>query len=435
MFNFKSKKIKANSILATFVFGVSLFMLCSFGTDAAYVILARYKLQKITEALAVEYCASKARGYNDAIENATDKANSCKEVKEKYEKIYRVLGSGILLFNVEKMEYKADRVNKDIAVKVETTSKVIPAFLRFVGAKEIIIHANACAQTGRVVINKEIKEDSAFSSFGGIFGAFLGALTGGKYADANSEKTMVNFDAPFIDSTNPSKIANDITGKDAGIGDFSIKFGYKPRASWWGSSSSDTDMESRGGFFVLAGYDVIGADGTSTINWVDIGNKATNKQKSELLRVCVDPEGEEESWATYEGTTEYETTVQCYYCIDAANTVDTNGISFDLAKNIEGTKDTEGRIKRLTHLRVYKAGGSGASKSDGTFNNPCDPSFTQSSGSGSYLTPFAKYFNRDATVTLTILNNVSLIKRSEYEAFATAENGLTDNDVQGSCIP
>ena len=46
------KKLKANAIIAGFILCITILMLCSFGTDTAFIILSRYKLQKVTEAMA-----------------------------------------------------------------------------------------------------------------------------------------------------------------------------------------------------------------------------------------------------------------------------------------------------------------------------------------------------------------------------------------------
>lgn len=427
------KKLKANSILAAFIFGTSLLMLTAFGTDACYVILSRYKLQKITESVAIEYAASKARDYENNIETEAEKNESCRKIRQRYEAIYNVMGSGVLVFNIEDMKYKANRVNQEIAVKVSATSRVLPVFLRFVGVREIHIHATASAKTNRLSVSKDIKSNEGFG-----FGSFVS----GKYANANSDETMVNFSVNNANNQNdftetyPSpytingkqyreKTADMITTKNTGIGDFMIKFGYKPRASWWGSS--DIDMEAGGGFFVVGGYRVYDSTGSSVVKWVDIGNKALNKQNSELKRICVDPGSE---WANYEENTTFSTDVQCFYCIDAAKE---GTIIFDLSKDISGTRDTGGRITRLTDVRVYKAGGSGETKSGSSENeNPCNPEFTQKQSSGGFFTPFFKYFNREAVIKLTILNNVSLIKNSEYENFPSKANGF-DDDISGFC--
>lgn len=419
------KKLKANTILATFIFGTSLLMLCSFGTDAAYVILSRYKLQKITEAVAIEYAASKARNAYDHIETDEEKAAACSEIRNKYVDIYNVIGSGVLVFDITNMSYKADRTQDKIVVKVEATSKVLPAFLKFVGVREIIIHSRACASSSRIEIQQNLEGDEEFGQGGHGF-------ANGFYANANSNQTYTEFKAPFKEGSNSADV---ITSKDTGNGDFAIEFGYSKRALWWGSS--EADMGEGGGFFVIAGYengeDESGAQGVS---WVDIGNKTTNI--TSLPRVCADPE---DKWAQYESSTTYNTNAQCYYCINAA---EGGKIIFDLAKDTNNETDvngnptskTGGRTKKLTHLRVYKAGGSGEKNSDGTFNNPCDPSFTQSDSSEKwgFKTPFYKYFNREAVIKLTILNNVSLIKTSEYNNFrARKASGSSDDDIQGSC--
>lgn len=441
------KKLKANSILATFVFGVSILMLCSFGTDAAYVILSRYKLQKITEAVAIEYATTKARDYDYTPNQAAENLARDKMIK-KYESIYNVIGSGVLVFDINKLEYKSNRPNKETVVKVETTSKVLPVFLRFVGVREIILHSNAYAKTNRITLEETIQSDADFGSGskGFVFGRY-----------ANSQETKVNFDAPFLEKSGikVTKAADLITSRGTGLGDFMIEFEYQ---------NGTTDLGTGGGFFVLAGYDTKDATGGDTISWVDVGNKAINKSSSELKRICVNPEGSDGSggWAQFEETTEYNLDVQCYYCINAAKE---KAIVFDLSKDIAGTKDTGGRINKISHFKIYKAGGSAQQKT-GTneIENPCDPTFTQIQlasaaakipyaaagrfsytiddwskpyvnlgGGKQYYIPSYQYFNRNAVVRLTILNNVSLIRASEYKSFSTQEaQGGSDADIQGS---
>ena len=402
------KKLKANSILATFIFGVSLLMLCSFGTDAAYVILSRYKLQKITEYVAMEFASSKARDANNTIKTEEEEKQR-EEIVSKYESVYNIIGSGVMVFRITNMDYKADRVNKEVVVRVKATSKVMPAFLRFVGVKEIIIHSTAYAKTKRIEIEREIEAEQN---------------TSGAYNVADWKKSRAIFDFTTTNEANGGALdyADGITAKNNGYGDFMIQFGYKKRASWW--PSSDLDLGSGGGFFVVAGYkkDPNSAD---VDGWVDIGNKATNKLNSELRRVCVNGE----NWASFEETNEFAAGTQCFYCVDAAKE---GTIVFDLSKDTTDTKDTKGRLNRINTLWVLKAGGSGEQKPDSTYYNPCNPNFTQSNGSGGFLGLFAKWFKRDALVKLTILNNVTMINKKDYNSFMPLADGHTDTDIQGS---
>lgn len=402
------KKLKANSILATFIFGVSLLMLCSFGTDAAYVILSRYKLQKITEYVAMEFASSKARDANNTIKTEEEEKQR-EEIVSKYESVYNIIGSGVMVFRITNMDYKADRVNKEVVVRVKATSKVMPAFLRFVGVKEIIIHSTAYAKTNRIEIEREIEAEQN---------------TSGAYNVADWKKSRAIFDFTTTKETDGGALdyADGITAKNNGYGDFMIQFGYEKRASWW--PSSDLDLGAGGGFFVVAGYkkDPNSAD---VDGWVDIGNKATNKLNSELRRVCVNGE----NWASFEETNEFAAGTQCFYCVDAAKE---GTIVFDLSKDTTDTKDTKGRLNRINTLWVLKAGGSGEQKPDGTYYNPCNPNFTQSNGSGGFLGLFAKWFKRDALVKLTILNNVTMINKKDYNSFMPLADGHTDTDIQGS---
>ena len=402
------KKIKANSILACFVFGISLLLLCSFGTDAAYIILSRYKLQKITEYVAIEFASSKARDANNTIKTEEEEKQR-EEIRTKYEAIYNVSGSGVILFKITNMDYKADRVNHEVVVRVKTTSRVMPAFLRFVGVKAIVIHSTAYAKTNRVEIERKIEAEQNTSN----------------YVDyATWQQSRAIFDFTTTNEANGGALdyASGITARNTGLGDFMIQFGYEKRASWWGDT--ELDLGSGGGFFVVAGYK---KDPTSDTydGWSDIGNKAINKMNSELRRVCVNGD----NWSLYEETTDYSSSTQCYYCVDAA---EEGTIVFDLAKDTSSTIDTKSRLNRINALWVLKAGGSGEQKTDGTYNNPCDPGFTQNDGSGGFFGKFAKWFKRDALVKLTILNNLTVINKKEYDNFIPLASGHTDEDIQGS---
>lgn len=103
----------------------------------------------------MEFASSKARDANYTIKTEEEEKQR-EEIVSKYESVYNAIGSGVMVFKITNMDYKADRVNKEAVVKVKTTSKVMPAFLRFVGVKEIIVHSTAYAKTNRVEIDREI---------------------------------------------------------------------------------------------------------------------------------------------------------------------------------------------------------------------------------------------------------------------------------------
>ena len=369
------KKLKGSAVLAAFIFGVSLLFLCSFGTDAAYVILSRYKLQKITEYIAMEFAASKARDADNTVKTE-DEEKKRKSIQTKYESIYNAGGSGILVFEITNMDYKADRVNKEVVVRVKTKSKVMPAFLRFAGVKEIIIYSNAYAKTNRVTIDRTIENENA--------------------ADWENSRAVFNFMTNNIDASGASDDAEGITARNTGIGDFIIQFNYDDAASG-----------SRGGFFVIAGF---GNNG-----WTDIGNTAVNKTDDELQRVCT---AGSDSVFLEENLTEDDTNAQCYFCI---NTAQEDAVTFDLSKDTSEIADTEGRLKRISTLWVLRAGGSGEQQSDGTYLNPCDPDSANE-----------EWFEKDVTVTLTILNNVTIIDKDTYDNFTTQADSLNDDDDIGS---
>ena len=210
------KKLKANSLLAAIVFCVSILVLCSFGTDAAYVILSRYKLQKITESLALEYASSKSKDIN-----GTEDENACRDIAQRYNNLYNIMGSGVVVFKINQMEYKANRKNNEVIVKVGTTSQVMPVFLKFVGVRKITVYAIAYATTNKIV--PEPLELESIDGGGTASGDFSSGYIINKGGDADNDKTTVTFSAPFIDK-NTGNIADSITARNTGLGDFAIKY-------------------------------------------------------------------------------------------------------------------------------------------------------------------------------------------------------------------
>ena len=440
------KKLKANSLLAAIVFCVSILVLCSFGTDAAYVILSRYKLQKITESLALEYASSKSKDIN-----GTEDENAGRDIAQRYNNLYNIMGSGVVVFKINQMEYKANRKNNEVIVKVGTTSQVMPVFLKFVGVRKITVYAIAYATTNKIV--PEPLELETIDGGGTASGDFSSGYIINKGGDADNDKTTVTFSAPFIDK-NTGNIADSITARNTGLGDFAIKYVY--------DSTDDTEGQygDGGGFFVLGGYEVpdeTDANGDPVIRWVDIGNKTQNI--SNVPRICVNPDASDNlNWATFEDTTTNNTNTQCFYCINAIQGGD---IVFDLSKDtyedktIQGSdgtryaiKDTGGRINTITHLRLYKAGGSNERSTTGELSNPCDPNFseaeedTSSGGVGGLFKRWKftvrswRSINRKSSFTLTILNNISLTNKRNWENFQTEEGNSSTpgfNDTHGSC--
>lgn len=371
------KKLKANSILAAIIFCISILVLCSFGTDAAYVILSRYKLQKVTESIALEFASSKSKSLT-----GEENADECREIAQKYDNLYNVMGSGVVVFNITDMEYKADRQDNEVIVKVATTSRVMPAFLRFVGVKRITIYAVAYATTNK--IKPERMKLTSIDGGGTETGDFSSGYIINNGGNADNEKTTATFSAPFVDE-NSKKVADAIIARGIESGDFTVKYEY--------DNSAGGNFASGGGFFILGGYEVPNEveGGEPVIRWVDIGNKT--RDIDNVPRLCVNPNASEDlNWATFEDTTTNNTSTQCFYCINAA---DGDEIVFDLSKNtysdtqVQGTdginyeiKDTGGRINTITHLRLYKAGGSSEYDESGNITNPCNPNFSSATEEG-----------------------------------------------------
>ncbi len=230
------KRYKANTLLTTFALSLTLLVLGIFGTDSAYVILTRFKLQKITEAIALEYASSLAYA-----PNGTQQPNSCDEIKEQYINAYSNELSGILGLTTDQMAFKNINDDKTL-VRVSTTSRVVPAFLRFIGVQGIEVHSIAYAKTERITFRPQ-------------------TTTGG----------MTEFIIPNSPS-NSNSVVNAITSKARGMGDFTIKFEY----------INDTlpaefqNVSKNGGFIALVGYE-------SNDNWADVGYGAMGENVKNVL--------------------------------------------------------------------------------------------------------------------------------------------------------
>ncbi len=395
------KKLKANSILASFIFAFSLLMLCSFGTDACYVILSRYKLQKITEAVAFEYASSLARNLEGTPLSQTEKNNKCTFIKDVYQSIYNSQNSGILVFKINNMEYKENTDDKTLVVKVDTTARVLPAFLRFVGVKEILIHGVSFAKSERIEITKTIEAGEKPDTLNiDAYREYYTNLSGMK----------AEFLSPFEEKNDLDEITKKtdvISSKENANGDFAIQFKYK----------NSTLNTSGGGFFIFGSYEGFKNSGVEP-KYTDIGYKAKD---ADIKRICL--KGNELNYFNGLSTDEY---TNCFYCINSAKN---NKVTFDLSKEGE---EWDGDTRRLSAITVYKAGGSGED-TEGGYKDPCDIEFTKMPpviDPSSMLV--GDYVNREVEVKLTILNNVYLIKRWDYNNFIPTASSAESED-KGSC--
>ncbi len=381
----KSKKIKANVTLATFVFGITFFTLCAFGVDMALIVLSRYKLQKITDYVALEYASVKM---SDMQLNSSDLENSCKSVYEKYEKVYNQLGVLELMnFKIVNMSYKINSDTNEVAVKVQTTSNAMPIFLRFIGITKIIVHANSYAMSNTITMNdnSSIEKDLYRTD----------DETTANYLNTNglNNKTL-EFETPLI------------TAKNTGLGDFKINF-------------NTGETNKGGGYFIFGGYDDKG--------YFDMGNLVQNVNPK---KVCLN--STDNSLNYLEGNS--ETDDKCFYCVNAK---DTPELTFDLSKETEVKK--EGLSKRINKIKIFQAiSPSKTYELNGytiNFDDPCNPDMTNFKNEESedknkkMKTASRAYYDEQETMNvdavLTILNNSFRINKTRYDNFSTSGENTT----------
>ena len=265
------KKLKGNVILTTFVLSMTLLVLGIFGTDTAYIVLSRFKLQKITEALALEYASSLAPSIN----NNTN-SNQHGIIRNQYQRIYDSKLSGLIALQITGMRYKRildkNGIITKTVVEVSTTASVLPAFLRFIGTKGIQIHSLAHAKT-----EKTVYSDST-------------DIAGGKYyAEFNLNDIMTN--------------------KTMGQGDFALNFKY-------------SDNEN-GGYFVFGSYKV-------NNRWTDLGYAANSslQNKIENIGLCINSSNQNP--VTFNLSTDNKTTLNGFTKrVNKIRVYKSNGLSKD----------------------------------------------------------------------------------------------------------
>lgn len=214
------KKSDGNVILASFVFIVCIVTLGIFGTDTAYIALSRYKLQKATENIALEYASS----VGSEIENSTRLDDTCKKIQKEKHTIFNQGAFGLANFNIDSMEYKYNDTEKEAYVVVRTSANVYPAFLRFIFVRGIKVYSIVCAKSEKIEMEKIIEPETP--------------------ADITNS---VKFGPDFVDLTNNNKFTDVITAKNTEGSDFTISFKYNNEGGF-------ETLSDKGGYFVFAGY-------------------------------------------------------------------------------------------------------------------------------------------------------------------------------------
>ena len=188
----KIKKQKASALLTIVSLGLALIVLAIFGTDTVYITLSRHKLQKVTENVAMEYASFFGQDEEGNIKSDDDLRKARQALKCTYEKVYDTKNSGITNFKLSdsvcgnpvtntpdpvynentKMGFETKIARKDDTdagkkyngkVRVSATAEVMPAFLRFIGIRNIKLYAKASAQS-QTIEYRDAKIDTKSSN-------------------------------------------------------------------------------------------------------------------------------------------------------------------------------------------------------------------------------------------------------------------------------
>ena len=369
------KKLKANAIVTTFVLTLCLLLLGIFGTDTAYIVLSRFKLQKVAEAIALEYASSLAKSID-----GNDNIDQCQDIIKDFLNVYSTQNSGILGLEVNGIEYKIK--NDGAYVRARITSSVLPAFLRYIGVRGIKVHAIAYAKTNKINIQKQTTE----------------------FPDDNG---MVEFDLANEMLLNPHKgVPPVITNKMRGQGDFAIKLEYdNSNGSYphWRQR-----LTNKGGFYIFGSY-------KSNDRWAELAHYATDNS---IIK---------------QGAPIDITGRGGLLCIDSSRL---DNVTFSLNDKIDA--NTYGFTNKVDKIRVYISEGVAQNfeptPSTGLppaywVHNPflrfqsLDPCSPFSCAHTMYQQQCGEYKRRPATVTLTILNDVKLISKFEFQTAAGSNTG------------
>ena len=123
---FNVKKTRANIVISIIIFIFTFIVLCICAIDAGYVVLTRYKVQKLTETTALYMTSFLNSKPLDERNNET-----LKPLKERFEKLYSSTLSGYYNFRMNDIEIKNEALNPKI--KVNTEANIPTLFLRYAG--------------------------------------------------------------------------------------------------------------------------------------------------------------------------------------------------------------------------------------------------------------------------------------------------------------
>lgn len=429
MEHLEAKMKKANVLLTSLVLTIALILLGIFGTDMAYTILARYKLQKATESVAAECVSVLATSSSNTRMPDTEINNNIKDIVNQYIDIYRSTSSDLSGFMIDRIEYKlipddpttTDKNETGAVLKVATEASVYPTFLRFVGVNGIKVYAISYAKTERKKLQDTIKprEDTHYVEFD----------------LSNNPITHKPRELRENDDTNRTR------------GDFAIDFKYEPKLG-----DPYDERNQNGGYYIFGGYKSKNSE-DDEYYWTDIGYSATDGNKKLNHNEFITAKGKP---SYFKGPDE-----PIHYCINNAGGEE---IVFNLDTSIKDDNEIpedlrpKGFTKKVDKIRVYHSLGVASRTINipihiiipidiptGTQNNAClecpygNPNTCNAPLIKDFIGEYIRnYTGRNANVTLTILNNVKLISKNDYTSANSTQKFVcihgNSSNIEVSCI-
>lgn len=425
------KMKKANVLLTSLVLTIALILLGIFGTDMAYTVLARYKLQKVTESVAAECVSVLATSSDYQRMSDIEINNNIRDIVNQYKDIYKSAASDLNGLIIDRIEYKLipddpttpDRDDSAV-LKVSAEASVYPVFLRFVGVNGIKVYAISYAKTER----KELSETMHLTDEGKHFVEF---------ELSNNPITYKPRELRENDDTNHTR------------GDFAINFKYEPKLG-----NPYDENNQNGGYFIFGGYKSIDVT-DNRYYWADIGYGATDENKKLPHNKYIVKKGSGASFIGPVGNVQY--------CI---NNADGEKITFNLDTAIKDDNEIpenwqpKGFTKKVDKIRIYHSLGVASEtipihvhlpipipdlnlplernacwECPFRNNNICNIPII----ADSIRDYMRAYTNRNANVTLTILNNVKLISKNDYNSadstqrFVCRPENSSGSDIEVPC--
>ncbi len=120
------KKHKANMVVTIIIFMLTFLVFCICAIDAGHVVVSRYKVQKVTETIAL-YMAS----YLNSKPTEERTKEALEPLKERFEDLYSASMNGFYTFKITDIELKNETTEPK--VKISTEANIPTLFLKYAG--------------------------------------------------------------------------------------------------------------------------------------------------------------------------------------------------------------------------------------------------------------------------------------------------------------